>query len=336
METIQIVPNPVPLPPLGVLLHQFRVDHDESVETVSRRGLQAPIEVVRLEIDRTHFGLDQLELIVDCYSVPRRLFPPDRSRVVVDLVAGTVSVAIATPDRRERQEDRILLTYLELLYEARGLAASHALALTALHVGVLRDVLSSRSDAVEHHLEDLLEQSPDDEPSEHHHRHVIAALAFLAAGMFLADLRSEGRPHAAPTVVTSQPAPVRPTAPAAFRVPVLGDWTFVVQRAVETAAADASADVAITAAADDAITAAAARADADAATITAAEAASTGDGTHTIATTISVDPPVDGWTPTPAEVEIGDAVTITPDGIGTPTPVEVEIGEAVTITRQGD
>ncbi len=201
METIQIVPNPVPLPPLGVLLHQFRVGADESVETVSRRGLQEPIEVVRLEVDRTCLGLDDLEHIVDSYRVPRALFPVGRSRVVVDLVAGTVGVEIGESPQGERQEDRILLTYLELLYDARGVAPSHALALTALDTGVLRDVLSSRSDAVQRHLEELLERSADDEPGELRRRLLIAALALLAAGLFFAELRSGERSPTVPTIL---------------------------------------------------------------------------------------------------------------------------------------
>lgn len=324
METLQIVPNPVPLPTLGVLLHQFRVGANESVETVSRRGMQDLIDVVRVEIDRTEIGLDALEHIVDSYRVPRTLFPVGRSRVVVDLVAGTVGVHVGEQDDVERQEDRILLTYLELLYDARGLDQGHALALTALHVGVLRDVLSSRGDAVQRHLEDLLDRSADDETAPLGRRLVIAALALFAAGTFLVDLRSQDRSD--PAIETTPPpvaAPVvadRPAQPSTFRVVVPNGWSAAARASLQASVVEPVAG--------------------------AVEAV---EQTPDAAALDAMQTPE---TAGPAVAEIGDAVTATPDDTVAPTPpveiaeaamvanpdatpvsVPVEIGDAVTITR---
>jgi hypothetical protein len=166
---------------LGALLGDYRAEARESAKTVTRRSALSVVEMAQLELGRADLNPDQIANAVAAYAVPRLLFPEGRSQVRVDLPRGSVSVRVSDEEVVETSADRTLLTYLELYFAASHLSPTTSIPFTALDLGVLRLVLSSRRDAVTHHLETLV--GPPDATSALSHRRMRGALLLLAAAV---------------------------------------------------------------------------------------------------------------------------------------------------------
>jgi hypothetical protein len=100
---------------------------------------------------------------IDAYAVPRRLFPPGRCEVRVDLGAGLVSVHVADGPVEESTADRILLAYVELICADSEASLAAPIPFTAMDLGVLRVVLASRRGEVTRYLEHIV--GPLEEPT---------------------------------------------------------------------------------------------------------------------------------------------------------------------------
>lgn len=156
LSTTQLAPG------LGALLHNHRTESGETAKSLSRRCSLGVVQIAQLELGRAELGIDQLADAVAAYAVPRRIFPPRRCEVRVDLLAGMVSVDITDTEVVETAADRILLAYFELIFTERSMAPTTAIPFTDLDLDVLRVVLSSRRREVSEHLHRIA--GPFDEP----------------------------------------------------------------------------------------------------------------------------------------------------------------------------
>jgi hypothetical protein len=206
---------------LGALLHGHRIEEGGSVEAVSDSAGVDPSEIVRLEQGTADLTPDEIAVVIDGYRVPRRHLPENRSRVIVDLTNGTLSVVATDAAVPETASDRTVLSYLELLCAARRLSPATPVPLTTLDLGILRHVLASRRDEVEAHLERLLEGSIDtgDQRANRRLAPIVGLLSAAAACGVLVVIGSashRGGPSSTPfggsatTVAAVRPAVTTP------------------------------------------------------------------------------------------------------------------------------
>lgn len=163
MSTLLEISTKQLAPSLGSLLHALRTGSGETAKTVSRRCSLGVVEIAQLELGRAELSADQLAEAIDAYAVPRRLFPPGRCEVRVDLGAGSVSVHVADGQVEESPADRILLAYFELICADSAASLAAPIPFTAMDLGVLRVVLASRRGEVTQYLEHLV--GPFEEPT---------------------------------------------------------------------------------------------------------------------------------------------------------------------------
>jgi hypothetical protein len=171
-----------------------------------------------VELGRADLDNEALASVVRAYAVPRTRFPVNHSQVVVDLVSGGVVVRPRPRPADESSTDAMLLIYLELLYENKGLPANAEVTFTSLDLDLVRLMLSSHNEEVSARIDDLVlpmrPVTPLRRPSTAttYLVGVAAATVALLITIAVGNARTSGDPSA--ISVASDPVVVVQSAPA--------------------------------------------------------------------------------------------------------------------------
>jgi len=153
----------VPPRRLGTLLRQSRVAAGEDLADVASRARS----LTARDLDAFEHGrrmLDDVVLreLIDAYGVEEAELLPQRSRLVVDLDEGLISVdATRVEVNDDRAPDNVLVRYLALIHRLRGVPVGTPVKIRELDIGILASALRLDESEVERRLHDLMREDDD-------------------------------------------------------------------------------------------------------------------------------------------------------------------------------
>ena len=149
----------VPLGRLGDLLRDARGDVDLVDIAARSDGRFAPFELLDVEQGLVQLTDEQISDLMEIYDADPGQLVVSRSHLVIDLDEGTVAAGpwstSFSPDNDSA--DDVLVRYLALVYEMRGLPAGTPIPLRTLDVSVLSEALAMPSVDVEARLHILMD-----------------------------------------------------------------------------------------------------------------------------------------------------------------------------------
>ena len=177
----------VPPQRLGVLLRQTRVDAGLDLAELSARSeLLTMVDLDDLEHGRRTLDDDTLRHLVDLYEVPDVGLIPERSRLVIDLDEGRISIDhndVEVGDQPPERPDSVLARYLALVYRLRGLPVGTPLGLRDIDLDVLARALALPRDEIEIRLNRLIDDEVEVETEQ---RSLLRRLLVPFAGVVVA------------------------------------------------------------------------------------------------------------------------------------------------------
>lgn len=297
------------MPPrrLGALLREARAAAGDDLAAVAARSGGA-VDAVRLHaVESGDVVLDDSEVreLLHLYDIPPSV--ATRTELVIDLDDGTVAAGPwSTTTEGPAHADDVLIRYLALLYEMRGLAPGTALPLRTLDLDVLSQALALPVPDVEQRLDVLM--APDDGRVDRLRRALSLRVLVPAAGLVVAATA------AGALVLLPGGSPATPTGSELGRATGTAAATALSRPDTAVVGLDVSGSV--------------------------ASSPTTIDPPRDVEPATDTAPPVVSTAPDPSQVappgadepEIGDGLTIdTPDQVAPPGADEPEIGEALTI-----
>lgn len=176
----------VPPRRLGALLRESRVTAGEDLADVASRSERlTAADLDDLEHGRRTLDDSLLREVVEMYGVEGTDLLPHRSRLVIDLEEGLISVAsIHVPFEADPGPDVVLVRYLALVHRLRGLSVRTAVKIRDLDIGVLATALEFDDHEIERRLQALM---TDREPVKASERDLRRRLLVPLAGVVVAS-----------------------------------------------------------------------------------------------------------------------------------------------------
>jgi transcriptional regulator with XRE-family HTH domain len=179
--------NEVLVPPrrLGALLRESRVAAGEELADVAARSDRfTVVDLDDLEHGRRPLDDSLLREVVEIYGVDCDDVIPQRSRLMIDLDEGLISVDATHERVQENPEpDEVLIRYLALVHRLRGQPVGTAIGIRELDIAVLASALELDDAEIERRLRRLL---GDPEPVEASERALRRRLLVPLAGVVVA------------------------------------------------------------------------------------------------------------------------------------------------------
>ena len=148
----------VPPRRLGTFLRQSRVAAGEDLADVASRSQLLTVEELdRLEHGRRELDDRVLRDVIDAYGVDEAELLPQRSRLVIDLDEGRISVDAARVEMDgDVAPDAVLIRYLALIHRLREVPVGTSIKIRELDIGILASALSLDGSEVERRLRRLM------------------------------------------------------------------------------------------------------------------------------------------------------------------------------------
>jgi hypothetical protein len=143
---------------LGSLLRESRVAAGEELADVAARsGHLTAVDLDELEQGARAVDDEMLAEVVDIYGVDGIDLVPQRSRLLIDLDEGLISVdTTQIVVEGPAEPDAVLVRYLALVHRLRGQAVGTKLKIRELDVGVLATALELDDNEIERRLHQLM------------------------------------------------------------------------------------------------------------------------------------------------------------------------------------
>lgn len=175
----------VPPRRIGALLRQARLGSGLGLEALAVRGLTV-VDLDDIEHGRRLVDDELLRSLVELYGVEGVDLVPHRSRLVIDLDEGRVTIDESSLHTGElRGPDAVLARYLALVYQLREASLGSPIALRELDVDVLSSALDLDRDDVTRRLRTLVD---DEDAVARDQRRIRRRLLLPLAGVVVASV----------------------------------------------------------------------------------------------------------------------------------------------------
>ena len=195
---------------LGHLLREARETAGLSLEDLGARSDLTVVDLDDLEHGRRLVDDKLLEELIGLYGVEDAALVPERSRLIIDLDEGRISVAESDISIGKMSgPDAVLSRYLALVYRMRQLPIGSPIGLRDIDLGVLSTALELDTTDIEARLERLIASEDEIELDQLRLRHRLllpvagVVIAATAAGVLVLVAENETAPRGVPSIAAS-------------------------------------------------------------------------------------------------------------------------------------
>lgn len=195
---------------MGHLLREARETAGLSLEDLVARSDLTVVDLDDLEHGRRLVDDKLLEELIGLYGAEDAALVPERSRLIIDLDEGRISVAESDISIGKMSgPDAVLSRYLALVYRMRQLPIGSPIGLRDLDLGVLSAALELDTTDIEARLERLIASEDEIELDQLRFRHRLLlpvagiVIAATAGGVLVLVAENETAPRGVPSIAAS-------------------------------------------------------------------------------------------------------------------------------------